>query len=531
MSDNPGPGTAEGAASMHDGLLIVAVSKTFPGMRALQDVDLEVRPGEVHGLVGSNGSGKSTIIKILAGFHQPDPGWQAWFRGEPFRLGSGPDAHKAGIRFVHQDLGLVESESAIDNLAMGYGYRTSRYGRIKWREERARAREMVRALGHDIDVTRPVSSLSPIERTALAIARATRGWSAENALLVLDEPTAALPQSDIDRMFSLVERLRDAGASVVYVSHHLDEVLSLSDRVTVIRDGRKVETVAANQVQVSDLVSMMTGAAAEQQSVGAVRARSRPPTASTMIDVDQLAGGRVESVSFSVSSGGIIGFAGLAGSGRDDLAALIFGGRRPDRGAITVDGAPLPTGAPHLSVAAGIGFVPGDRHGEGLLLGMSIRENLTLPDLGQYWQQLVFRKNRERSDVQTWIQRLGVVTTGPDKEVDALSGGNQQKVVLARWLRLNPKVLLLDEPTQGVDVAAQAAIHVLIEQCAEAGAAVVVCSSDEKELVRLCDQIHVLVRGRITDTFERGAATAEDVAHAISGSMSSSWSEVNCAQG
>jgi ribose transport system ATP-binding protein len=478
------------ATSVHNVVALHGISKTFTGTKALDAVDLEIQEGEVHAVVGQNGCGKSTLIKILAGFHQPDPGWQASVRGEPFALGDSTAAHTFGLRFVHQDLGLVMSESVVDNLALGSGYRTGRVGTIQWTDQRKLASGLLHRLGHDVDVRRPVEQLSAVERTAVAIARAMQGSVSSIAVLVMDEPTATMPAHDVDMVHNLVRRVRDSGAAVLYVSHHLDEVFALADRVTVLRDGRAVRTTPVADTTPRGVADLMTGGKLD------LREREETQIGAPVLELAQLSAKVLQGLDLVVHAGEVVGIAGIDGSGRDEVAAAIFGGRARV-GTVRCAGAAVPSERPDCAVESGIAYVPADRARHGLLLEMSVRENLTLPRLAEFWSRLILRQGRERSDVAEWMSRLGVKAASGEVAVSALSGGNQQKVVLGKWLRLAPKVLLLEEPTQGVDIAAKADVHKLVDDAARNGAAVLVCSSDEAELVRLCSRVLVLSHGRV----------------------------------
>ncbi|MET0999222.1 MAG: sugar ABC transporter ATP-binding protein [Marmoricola sp.] len=491
------------------GVALSGLSKTFPGTRALVDVDLDVVPGEVHALVGQNGSGKSTLIKVLAGFHGADHGSSATVRGRELDLGDATAAHRAGLRFVHQDLGLVLSESTVDNLALGVGYRTSRLG-IKWRAQRQAARDLMRDLGHPIDVDVPVERLSAVERTAVAIARALQGSTDALALLVLDEPTATMPAGDIEMVYKLVRRVRDSGASVLYVSHHLDEVFALADRVTVLRDGRKIDTLNVAATSPRELADLMAG---EVVDVGI---RAERELGAPTLEIAGVSANVLSELELVVHAGEVVGLAGVDGSGRDEVAAAVFGGRHRT-GTVRCSGQDVPVSRPDVAVGRGIGYVPADRSAAGLVMDMSVRENMTLPTLVEFWRRLRLRTREERADVAIWSARLGVKAAGPDAVMTSLSGGNQQKVVLGKWLKTNPTVLLLDEPTQGVDVAAKADVHRLIDEAAAQGTAVLVCSSDEVELVRLCSRVVVLDHGRVSAELTGSAITRAAITRASLG--------------
>jgi ribose transport system ATP-binding protein len=497
------------AVQPEDGVLaldVPEVTKTFPGTLALSGVSLQIRRGEIHAVMGQNGSGKSTLIKILAGFHRPDTHTEARCAGVSVHLGDSTSARSAGLRFVHQDLGLVSDMSALDNLALGAGYATSGGVRIKWREQRAAATSIIHALGYSFDVRTPVEQLSAVERSQLAIARALRGLE-EVRVLVLDEPTATMPQHDVQRLHAVVRRVRDMGIGILYVSHHIDEVLELADRVTVLRDGKRVGTYRVAELDPRRLVEAMTGGVVDETDAGAHRS-NRPEA---LAELRSVSGRVVAELDLTMHAGEVVGVAGLTGSGRDELCGLIFGGR-PRLGEVLIEGTVLPPSRPDLAVAAGMGYVPAERHVDGLVLSMSVKENLTLADLRNYRKLVRLRRAAERKDTLDWVAKLKIRTPGLDTDAENLSGGNQQKVVMGKWLRLRPRVLLLDEPTQGVDVAAKAELHALVDQAAAEGAAVMVCSSDEHELERLCDRVVVLRRGRVVSEFHRPQISAARLA-------------------
>lgn len=471
-------------------LQLSSVSKTFGSTRVLHSVAIDLRPGEVHALVGQNGCGKSTLIKILAGFHEADPGATASVDGAECRLGDPDSIHAAGVRFVHQDLGLVPSLSVVENLALGHGYATLGRAAINWARQRRRAEAAMALTGYEVDVRRMVGELRPVERTAVAIARALQSAEGNMSVLVLDEPTATMPRPEVNRMFDVVRRVRDMGVGVLYVSHHLDEVFELCDRVTVLVDGRRVATRAADTLDQRDLVELMTGGQIDESTSKAQRT-----TGKQVLRVQDLSGGAIEGLNLDLRAGEVVGVAGITGSGRDELCSLLFGATSR-RGIVELDGLAIPSGSPSDAVAAGMALVPSNRARDGVVAGLDVRENLNLTTLGRLGRGCMVNPRRDWAQARGMIRRFGVKSPSLSAGIDELSGGNQQKVVLAKWMEAGPKVLLLDEPTQGVDIGAKADLHRLIDDTADQGTAILVCSSDEVELERLCDRVLVMRDGR-----------------------------------
>lgn len=483
------------AVSLH----IHSLSKTFPGQVALRDAALEIEEGEVHALVGQNGSGKSTLIKILAGFHQPDPNYVVTMRGADFEIGNAMVAHEAGIRFVHQDLGLVEAVSTVENLALGFGYDTSVGKRIKWRSETKRAKQLLLDLGFDINVRAPVATLGAAERTGVAIARALQDVELGVSIVVLDEPTAALPGADVDRLFDAVRRLKARGISVIFVSHHLEEVFEIADRVTVLRDGQVVGTKRVADLNMESLIEMIVGRRVIAESAH----RKVDASSAPRFIVENLVGPGIQKLSFEVRPGEVLGVTGLTGSGRDTLVGVLSGSIPRYDGKVTIDGDELPNANPRGALRRGLAFVPVNRVRNGLLPMMSVRANLTIANVERNKKGWRLSHREEKTEAQDWVGRLRVVTAGTEAPIATLSGGNQQKVMMARSFRLSPKVLLVDEPTQGVDIGAKEEIHAFIDQAADSGTAVVVCSTDSSELARVCDRVIVMYRGAIAEVITR----------------------------
>jgi ribose transport system ATP-binding protein len=482
-------------------LRLEKLSKTFPGQTALIDVDLTVASGEVHALVGQNGSGKSTLIKVLAGYHQPDPGASAWVNGVPLPLGNGAMAAAAGIRFVHQDLGLVQDLNTIENLALVNGYETGPGGRILWRNEAKRTSDAMSALGFsDFDIKAPVSTLAPSQRTAVAIARALVGWETGSdravnggievepegqrpirpgaSLLVLDEPTASLAADDKSRLFEVVKTLKARGVSILYVSHHLDEVFELADSVTVLRDARKVTTVPVKSLNHDGLIELIVGRRVELGTVSGAATMGEP-----IVTVARLAGGSVEHLDLEIRPGEIVGVAGIMGSGREHVVGLLCGQMPQSDGVVTVAGAHIPSYSPAIAKQRGVANVPSDRSVRGAISAFSVRENMTVSDVNRFVLGGRLRRKAELLETQSWIEAL----------------------------RMSPKLLLLDEPTQGVDVGAKDQIHSLVDAAAADGAATLVASTDTDELVRLCHRVLVLVEGRVVAQLTGADITAETI--------------------
>jgi ribose transport system ATP-binding protein len=478
-------------------LTVTNMSKSFSGPRVLDSVSLSVEPGEIRALVGENGSGKSTLIKILAGFHLPDEG-SAEVSGESLLLGHGEASEAAGLRFVHQDLGLVNNLDAVDNIALGVGYPSFR-GRIRWRQERKRTRAALAELGYEFDIRRPAGSLAMSERTALAVARAMTPRQTPTKVLILDEPTANLPAAEAERLFQLARRVADSGVAVMFVSHHFDEVFGLAHSVTVLRDGKHIITRPVAGMTEDELIEQVIGRQLEHVVHDAKAAERRD----VVLQVQGLGCNVLTDVDITVHAGEIVGIAGITGSGRDEVATAVFGGT--DRtGKVTINGTAVPPLRPDRAIALGMGLVPAERHANAAFMTSTLRENITVTRPGTHFRAGLLRKSPERSDVAVWLERLDVRPRNSEFTMADLSGGNQQKVVLARWLRMKPKVLVLNDPTQGVDIGAKSDIHKLVDEAAAEGTAVLVVSTDHEELVRLCHRVLILRRGKVADEMTGG---------------------------
>jgi ribose transport system ATP-binding protein len=482
-------------------LAMRGLSKSFPGVKALQEVDLDLFAGEVLALLGENGAGKSTLIKILGGAHRPDAGNLA-LDGRPLAIPDPTAARRAGIAVIHQELNLVPALSARANIFLGQ--ERSRVGFLAGRHERRRARELLDRLGVPIDPETPCSELTVAQHQVVEIARAL-GQSAR--ILVMDEPTAALTGQEVERLLGIVRELRSRGIGIIYVSHRLDEVFAVADRVTVLRDGRHVATRPIAEVTRDGLIELMVGRKLENE----YPPRSVQPGPERLV-VRDLRGGVVKGVSFAIRAGEVLGLAGLVGAGRTETARLLFGADRAEGGTVELDGRRLRVRGPREAIRAGICLLTEDRKGQGLVLGQSVRENFALPNLPHLSRFGFVDSRRERAALARHIGSLRIKAGDPEQPVRNLSGGNQQKVVLAKWLEGNASVLLFDEPTRGVDVGARYEIYLLINGLAAQGKAILLISSELPEVLGMADRILVMRGGRIVGELpEARAATQEQI--------------------
>jgi ribose transport system ATP-binding protein len=477
-----------------------------------------VRAGEVHALVGHNGSGKSTLIKVLAGYHAPDPGATVYLDGHEVtfdELAHGRHGSDTRINFVHQDLGLVLELNTIDNLALHGGFARTRFGRVHWREQRRRARQLMAPFDRTFDVTQLLSKVTPVERTIVAVAGALQGWITGHGVLVLDEPTAVLPPKEVGRLFEIVRGLRARGAGILYVSHRLDEVFELADRVTVLRNGRRVITSDVDGMTKQQLVEHMLGDEAKAHYRADLSAASGRPVE---LEVRGLAGRYLRGASFTVHQGEVLGVAGLPADGRDELPRLITDAAR----SALAGWVRMPAVSDRwVDVRSGNGdgvvLLPPDRAREGIISPMSVGENLSLSSLGAFSSLGRLVRGKERRFVRQWVSRMTVTATGPDAPITTLSGGNQQKVLFGRVLAIEPRVLVLCEPTAGVDIGARQAIYELVAAQVRSGLSVVVASSDVSDLEALCTRVIVLRDGVVTDELAGDELTEYHLLHAMEG--------------
>ncbi|QGV77681.1 sugar ABC transporter ATP-binding protein [Streptomyces ficellus] len=478
-------------------LTMSGITKSFPGVRALDGVDLEVRPGEVHCLLGQNGAGKSTLIKVLAGAHQPDGGTITW-RGERVVLRSPIAAMRLGIATIYQELDLVEGLSVAENVFLGHEPTTAGFV-VRRRTARATTAALLRRLGHpEIDPARAVGDLSAAQQQIVSMARAL---SHDVRLIVMDEPSAALDPDETTNLFRIVGDLTADGVAVVHISHRLEEIRRIGDRVTVLKDGRAVAGgLPADATPTRDIVAMMTG-----RNVEYVFPDRPPParaaTGAPVLTVEGLAReGEFAPVDLELRPGEIVGLAGLVGSGRSEILETVYGARRPTAGRVVVDGRPLRPGSVRAAVRAGIGLAPEERKAQGLLMLESVTRNVTVSSLSRFSRAGWIDRSAERAAARAATRELSLRPDNPAARVRTLSGGNQQKAVLARWLLRGCRVLLLDEPTRGVDVGARAELYAVIRRLADEGLAVLLVSSEVPEVLGLADRVLVLREGRVVHT-------------------------------
>jgi ribose transport system ATP-binding protein len=502
-------------------LSLTGISKTFGVTKALNDVSLQVRKGSIHALLGGNGSGKSTLIKILAGVETADHGGQVEVGGRAVagHHTSPAFARETGIHVVHQNPAVFPHLTVADNLAIGraVGYDAGLVAPIRSRRVHRRTRAVLDRYGLNVDPETPVAALGPGARAMLAIGRVLQDEGEDTrGVLILDEPTASLPSAEADQLIARLQRWAAAGQAIIYVTHRLDEVTRMADTVTVLRDGCLVVTRPTDGLTESDLVELIVGRTIADACPPAHRVVADEP----LLEVRGLRSGRIQDLSFEVRRGEILGIGGLLGSGRTTLLNTLFGVRPPTAGEIRLDGRPLAAAGVRAAVRRGIVMVPEDRSSEAAFAGMSTRENLSASSVGRYWRRGRLDHRRESDEARNSIAEFLIRVATDAQPIHTLSGGNQQKVVLARWLRLAPSLILLDEPTQGFDAAARAEIYRLVRGAVDAGASAIVVSSDPEELAQVADRVLVIARGKLSTELTAPAITAHRIVEASFGTPS-----------
>lgn len=491
-------------------LAVSGVSKAFGATQALDDVSFDLRPGEIHALLGGNGSGKSTLIKILAGVQPADAG-ELRMRGETVDLRkiNANQARDLGLHFVHQQSSVFPELSVLENLSIGRGFETGPTGKISWRKARGRANEVLERFRIEADPDQMLGELSAARQMMVAIARALQDQNEETgaeSVLVLDEPTASLPAPEVSLLLESLRQYADAGQGIVYITHRLEEVFAVADRATMLKDGKRVDSVTPGDLTHEGLVELMLG-----RTVRQVSRRADCEPGREILEVKNLAARPLTGIDITACEGEIIGIGGLLGAGRSTLLKALFGVVPVGDAEILLDGERLQIQSPSDAMESGIAFVPEDRQRDASFSALTVGENLSITVISDYWRHGKLSGRREHRDAQELFTNYLIKAESDAAPLNSLSGGNQQKVILARWLRRNPQVLLLDEPTQGVDVGARAEIYDLINQAVEGGAVAIIASSDFEELATVCDRVVVLRKGAVVGEIGREDLSADEI--------------------
>ncbi len=484
------------------------VAKQFGGIYALRRVDLDLFPGQVHALVGENGAGKSTLVKMLAGVHRPDNG-TIKVNGQPTELRSPVQAQALGIAVVHQEPMLFPDLNVAENIYIGR-HPLDRFGRIDWRRIYQEVDRLLASLNVPLNAHMPVQGLSIAEQQLVEIAKAL---SLDVHVLVLDEPTAALSGREVGELFTIVRALRDRGVAVLFVSHRLEEVFEIADQVTVLRDGTHIISAPVSEMTTEKIIQYMVG-----RNLTDLFPKGKTDIGEVVLEARGLTrSGTFENVGFQLHKGEILGFAGLVGAGRTEVARVLFGIDRAESGSILLHGKPVAIRSPQMAMHQGIAYVPEDRHQQGLVMDFSIADNITLSILPQISKLGLLNAGRERTIASDYASRLHVRSAGLRQLVKALSGGNQQKVVLGKWLATNPEVLILDEPTRGIDVGAKAEVYHIVSDLAADGMAIILISSELPEVLAMSDRILVMHEGHVAGLFMQSQANQENIMFAATG--------------
>lgn len=505
-------------------LALTDITKSFGGEKALSGVSFQVSPGEVRGLLGKNGSGKSTLVKILAGFHVPDPGGTLEFNGQHVPLPLKPgDFRRLGMSFVHQNLGLVPTLTVLENLRFAH-LTASKRATIDWRAERAAARDALARFELAIATDQRIDRLSPVERALLAIVRAFEEIrvaceeTGRPGLVLLDEPTPFLPREGVAKLFALVRQIAASGSSVIFISHDIEEVMTITDSITVLRDGMVAGELVTARATHDQVVEMIVG-----RSLAKMGHAAHASTAhKSFVAVENVAGTMLKPTSLAVGKGEILGLTGLIGSGYEEVPYLLFGARSASSGTVAFDGGPpLPLGemSPRRAIALDMALLPGDRQGASGVDSLPIVDNMFLPDIGRFFRGGRLSRGAMLKEAVALGRRFEVKPNDPAVKLSSLSGGNAQKVLIARWMNRNPKLLLLDEPTQGVDVGTRVQIFAAIREAARAGMSVICASSDAEQLAEICDRVLVFAKGRVVREIAGAGLTKDGIAEACYASI------------
>ncbi|NLJ40108.1 MAG: sugar ABC transporter ATP-binding protein [Clostridiales bacterium] len=480
------------------------IQKRFAGVHALDDVSLTVNPGEVHALIGENGAGKSTLMKVLTGIYEKDGGTIS-YRGEEIDIKTPNDAQALGITMIHQELNLMPHLTVAENIFIGKEPMKGIF--VDERKANTDAKELLESLNIDIKPTTPINKLTIAKQQMVEIAKAL---SYDSSLLIMDEPSAALTEGEIQDLFRFIRDLREKGHSIIYISHRLDELPQIADRITVLRDGQYVATVNMEDVTKEQIISMMVGRVIYEEP----KTQSNvPEDAPVVLQVKNLVAPHVKDVSFSLRKGEILGFAGLMGAGRTETMRLIFGADPLTSGEIIINGEQVNIKSPSDAVSHSISYLSEDRRAFGLAIGLSLQDNAIMADLPEYSRRFFMEGKRIRKVVNQYVDRISIRTPSINQLVQNLSGGNQQKIVVAKWLIKNSDIFIFDEPTRGIDVGAKSEIYSLMHQLVEEGKSIIMVSSEIPELLRMSDRIVVMCEGRLTGELDISEATQEKIMH------------------
>ena len=476
------------------------ITKTFPGVVALDDVSIDLQKGEVLGILGENGAGKSTLIKILAGNYIKDSG-VININNEIVEYKNPYEAVASGIRVIYQELNTLENLTVAENIFVGEQIVTGPLKRVSWQGMNKRAAELLKSLKIDLNPNTIMEDLTISEKQVVEIAKAI---SKKAKILVMDEPTAALSEEDIKNLFKIIKTLKNSGVSIIYISHRLKEIFEITDRVTVLRDGKKVGTVKTSKTDTNELVTMMVG-----RDIKDMYPKRELPIGEVVLEVNNINADGIKNISFNLKEGEILGIFGLLGSGRTSLVRALFGANPIISGDIIIRGKKIKIKKPFQARDNKIGLVPLDRKLEGLALALGIKENITMANIGELGRSFLVSRKIEIDKANNWVNKLNIKTPDVSKEVESLSGGNQQKAVIAKWLESGSSIIILNEPTRGIDVGAKIEIYKLMQELCENGSSVIMVSSELPEILSIADRIIVLSKGRVTDEYLRNKASEE----------------------
>ena len=476
--------------------------KTFPGVVALEDVSIELYKGEVLGILGENGAGKSTLIKILAGNYIKDSG-SIFVNGEKFEIKNPSEAMASGIRVIYQELNTLNNLTVAENIFIGEQLVKGPFKIVDWKAMTRKAAEILESLNVSLDPSSIIGDLSISEKQIVEIAKAI---SKDAKILVMDEPTAALSEEETQSLFKIIANLKTRGVSIIYISHRLKEIFQITDRVVVLRDGKKVQSIKTSDTNANELVALMVG-----RDIKEMYPKREVPIKETIMEVKNLTAEGFSDISFNLRKGEILGIFGLLGSGRTSLVKALFGANKVKSGEILINGKKINVKSPRIARDEKMGLVPLDRKVEGLALHMGVKENITLANIDDLGKGFFLKRNIENTKAQKWVGEMGIKTPTIDQEVNSLSGGNQQKVVLAKWLESGSKIIILNEPTRGIDVGAKIEIYKLMQNLCEKGSAIIMISSELPEILSIADRILVMSKGKLTAQYTRREATEENL--------------------